>query len=82
MHATTRSLTLELRTWIARRPRTDLETMEAWRSSCPRHPVWDDALVDGLVRVENGTTMDEARVTIAPRGRQMLDREAQGEQGT
>jgi hypothetical protein len=28
--------------------------MEAWTSNCPRHPAWDDALSDGLIRVEAG----------------------------
>lgn len=44
--------TLQLLAWIAERPRTYPETIEAWKSSCPRLTVWEDALVDGLVRVE------------------------------
>ena len=44
----------ELLDWIARRERTYAEAMEAWRSNCPRHPVWEDALAEGLVQVENG----------------------------
>lgn len=36
-------LLIEMLQWIAARPRTYQETMEAWRSSCPRHPVWKDA---------------------------------------
>jgi len=27
------------------------------RNNCPRHPVLDDALADGLVRVVGGVTM-------------------------
>jgi hypothetical protein len=46
--------------------------MEAWRSNCPRHPVWEDALADGLVQVENGATMDGSRVSLTARGRAML----------
>ena len=46
--------TLELLAWIAERSRTYPETIEAWKSSCPRLTVWEDALADGLVRVENG----------------------------
>ena len=42
---------VELLTWVASRPRTYTETIEAWRSNCPRLAVWDDALADGLVRV-------------------------------
>ena len=44
--------TLELLRWIAERRRTYAEAMEAWSSRCPRHSVWEDAVLDGLVRVE------------------------------
>jgi hypothetical protein len=43
---------LQLLAWIAERPRTYVETIETWKSSCPRLTVWEDALSDGLVRVE------------------------------
>ena len=36
-------------TWVADRPRSYAETMEAWRSTCPRLSVWEDAILDGLV---------------------------------
>ena len=35
--------------WIAARPRTYDDTVEAWRSSCPRHPVLDDAFTAKLI---------------------------------
>ena len=54
--------TLELLAWVSSRPRTYAETMEAWRSHCPRLLVWEDALLDGLVRVERG------QVTVTPPG--------------
>jgi len=43
--------TLELLRWIAERSRTYRETIDAWKSSCPRLTVWEDALADGLVCV-------------------------------
>jgi hypothetical protein len=46
--------TLELLDWVSTRPRTYSETMEAWRSHCPRLLVWEDALIGGLVRVDGG----------------------------
>jgi len=46
--------TLELLDWVSIRPRTYAETMEAWRSHCPRLLVWEDALIAGLVRVTGG----------------------------
>lgn len=66
-------LTLEFLEWIARRPRTYAEAMEAWASSCPRHPVWDDALIEGMIRVESADTMGESMVILTPRGRAVLD---------
>lgn len=40
--------------WIAERPRSYAETMDAWRTSCPRLSVWEDATLDGLVRRQAG----------------------------
>ena len=37
--------------WVATRPRTYDDAIEAWRSNCPRHPVLDDAFTDGLIAV-------------------------------
>lgn len=54
---TVTSLTLQLLEWIAERERTYAQTMEAWQSSCPRLTVWEDAVADGLVRVQRGTVL-------------------------
>jgi len=51
------SLTLQLLEWIAERERTYAQTMEAWQSSCPRLTVWEDAVADGLVRVQRRTVL-------------------------
>ena len=45
----TRSLMLDLVEWIAKQPRPYSEVMEAWRTSCPRLPIWEDAVDQGLV---------------------------------
>jgi hypothetical protein len=66
------ALRQELLLWVAGRDRTYAEAMEAWRSSCPRHPVWDDALVEGLIEVENGSSMSASRVRLTARGRAQL----------
>ena len=72
MHDAANQLTFELLTWISTRQRTYAETMEVWRTTCPRHTVWDDALLDGLVRVEGGGTLRESEVTLTTRGRTLL----------
>lgn len=66
-------LTREFLLWIARRPRTYAEAMEAWRSNCPRQSVWEDALLDGLIQVENGPTMNESKVTLTAVGAAALN---------
>ena len=71
----TRALTLQLLAWIARRPRSYAETMDAWRSTCPRLTVWEDALADGLVDIRGhcgGGTSEQAGVMLTPRGRALL----------
>jgi hypothetical protein len=49
----TSALTMQLLAWIAARPRSYQDTMEAWRTTCPRLTIWEDAVGDGLVFVES-----------------------------
>jgi hypothetical protein len=51
------ALTAQLLTWIAERPRTYSDTIEAWKTSCPRLSVWEDALADELIRIERGSVV-------------------------
>jgi hypothetical protein len=67
------NLTLEFLDWVARRPRTYADAMEAWRTSCPRLTVWEDALAAGLIRVEHGQTRSECLIALTPVGRAALD---------
>jgi hypothetical protein len=67
---------LEFLAWVSLRTRTYGEAMQSWRSTCPRLSTWEDALADGLIRVESGTAMDECKVTLTDRGRALLDGKA------
>jgi hypothetical protein len=67
------ALTLQLITWVSDRPRTYGEVMEAWTTTCPRMPIWEDAVRDGLVRVEGEGHMRERAVALTPRGRALLN---------
>jgi D-3-phosphoglycerate dehydrogenase len=58
-------LILDLLEWLARRDRSYEETMDAWRTSCPRLPVWEDANDLGLVRVESQDGRSSVGVTPA-----------------
>ena len=42
-------LILDFLEWIAARPRPYSEVMDAWRTSCPRLTVWEDAIERGFV---------------------------------
>ena len=43
------SLILDLLEWIGPGQRPYRETMDAWRTSCPRLPVWEDATDLGFI---------------------------------
>jgi hypothetical protein len=62
------ALVLQLLEWVAARPRTYRDTMEAWRTSCPRLPVWEDALAHGLVTVQRDVE-GELSVRVTDEGR-------------
>jgi hypothetical protein len=47
------ALILDLLEWLAKSERSYEEVMDAWRTSCPRLPVWEDANDRGLIRKEN-----------------------------
>ncbi len=43
------ALILDLLEWIGPEPRPYPEVMDAWRTSCPRLPVWEDANERGFI---------------------------------
>lgn len=43
------ALIVDLLLWLAAQERTYSEAIEAWRTSCPRLPVWEDANDRGFV---------------------------------
>lgn len=57
--------------WVADRPRTYPETMEAWHSTCPRLSVWEDAIIDGLVLLDNAAGR---AVKLTAKGRAALEK--------
>ena len=61
------ALILDLLDWLAVRERTYEETMSAWRTSCPKLPVWEDANDRGLVERRDGV------ITVSASGRALLE---------
>ena len=60
------ALTVDMLTWLASRDVSYDEAIEAWHSHCPRLTIWEDAIADGLIRIERGV------VTVTESGRAAL----------
>ena len=58
-------LILDLLEWISTRERTYAEVMDAWRTSCPKLPVWEDANDRGLLETTSANGRLLVRVTLA-----------------
>jgi hypothetical protein len=65
--AVVEALIVDLLRWLAERDRTHEEVMSAWRTSCPRLPVWEDANDLGFVETKQGI------VSITAQGRAFLE---------
>ena len=56
---------LDLLEFVARQPRSYAEVMDAWRTSCPRLPIWEDACDSGFLVQESRDGSMIVRVTAA-----------------
>ena len=65
MTDTVENLILDLVEWVGRKERSYYETIDAWRTSCPRLPVWEDATDRGLVETVSANGRSLVRVTAA-----------------
>jgi hypothetical protein len=70
MSETTEPLIRDLLAWIGPHPRPYAEVMEAWRTSCPRLPVWEEAVDRGLLELRSGTVLE---VAVTARGHALLE---------
>jgi hypothetical protein len=66
------ALILDLLEWLALRDREYAEVMDAWRTSCPKLPVWEEANDRGLLEREDADGRSVVR--ISPSGRALLER--------
>ncbi len=57
------ALIVDLLRWLAGGERSYDEVMNAWRTSCPRLPIWEDANDRGLVATENVNGRSIVRIT-------------------
>jgi hypothetical protein len=71
MSDTIESLILDLLEWIGGDSRPYAEVLDAWRTSCPRLPVWEDANDRGFVR-RHYVVGRGSLVSVSPAGREYL----------
>jgi hypothetical protein len=64
-------LTIDFLAWLAAESRDYIDVMDAWRTSCPRLTVWEDAIDAGLVaRVH--ISGQPIRIELTQRGKALL----------
>jgi len=72
MNDPTVALTRQLLEWIDGGRRTRAEVLEAWKTSCPRLSIWEDACIEGLIDGDP----DGGFVTVSAKGRHWLRQSA------
>ncbi len=65
-------LVLDLLEWLGLEPRPYAEVMDAWRTSCPRLPVWETANERGYLERSHAPGAG-IQVALSARGREYLD---------
>ena len=68
------SLLLDLLEWLGPGPRPYAETLEAWRTSCPRLPVWEEANERGFISRHRPVGDGGALVSVSVAGKEYLHR--------
>jgi hypothetical protein len=64
-------LILDLLEWIGRKPRCYADVIDAWRTSCPRLTVWEDAMDRGFA-VREHVKGHEVMIRLTAAGRGFL----------
>ena len=65
------ALVADLLEWIGEGSRPYGDVMEAWRTSCPRLPVWEEANTRGLI-TQLHEPGEPPRVALTPLGLELL----------
>ncbi len=79
------ALILDLLEWIGPQGRPYREVIDAWRTACPRLPVWEEANERGLIECDrhDGSGISETVVSVSALGARRLEerRRARDEAG-
>ena len=65
------ALLVDLVTWLRNGPKPYADVMDAWRTSCPRLPVWEEAQRRGLVAFTR-LPVEGLAVAVTPLGHTFL----------
>ena len=65
------ALILDLLEWIGPDSRPYAEVIDAWRTSCPRLPVWEEAHSRGFIAYQHEQGIGSA-IAVSPAGRTFL----------
>jgi hypothetical protein len=71
MSDTITPLTLDLLAWLSAGPQPYADVMDAWRTSCPRLTIWEDAIDAGLL-AHRQTPGRQVLIELTPRGAAVL----------
>ena len=67
------ALILDLLEWMAPKPKAYAEIMDAWCTSCPRFPIWEEANERGFVERHDQEGVGTF-VSVTTAGRDFLDK--------
>jgi len=71
------ALVIDLLEWIGTGGRPYAEVIEAWRTSCPRLPVWEEANARGYI-VREHVAGTNALILVSPNGLALLSQRRGG----
>jgi hypothetical protein len=66
------ALVVDLLEWIGPQGRPYAEVIDAWRTSCPRLPVWEEANARGYINREHLAGIG-ALISVSQKGLSLLD---------
>ena len=70
-------MVLDLVAWVSETPKPYDEVMVAWRTSCPRLQIWEDAVDHGLVIRRDGGALGQL-VEVTAKGQAFLQENGRG----
>ena len=66
-------LMVEFLSWLLNRRRTYSEAIDAWQSHCPRQTIWEDAMIEGYIKLDRNGSERDPVVTLTERGWKFLN---------